>query len=387
MFFAVAVLLFCNGELSHAATIDVGSAGTYSTIQNGYNACMNGNTIEVQEGTYGENDNFNKNIPIALKGGYDSGFSTNSSYSVINGTLIISNGTVTAGNIIIQLTAGSSPPPAPPEPWPSIPPGSISYITGTTCPVDSTLECSQQIPNGSSCFYQSCECFFSAYNVGDTDSGYWQTYDASGNRTGIFDCEHDGGLTALQIREGSCSLESNSQAQAFINSCGATTPPQTTSDISGTWSGTYTFLATGAFGPYVCANIENGFIESGALTMVISTEASSLPFTYNVTGTVSMSGLQVPSVPCGGGTLGCSCPLEPFEMSSAPISSLSMWSGAGTPANQLLIFVNENVPPSVPPLYIDYDPVSSFNFSGTYANGTITGSLGTAGGTFKVTKE
>ena len=102
MFFAVSVLLFCYCGLSYAATRDVGSAGTYTTIQNGYNAAGNGDTIQVQAGTYTENDNFGTNKSVALLGGYSSSFSPDSSYSIIAGTLTISNGTVTVENIIIN---------------------------------------------------------------------------------------------------------------------------------------------------------------------------------------------------------------------------------------------------------------------------------------------
>jgi hypothetical protein len=83
-------------------TIQVGSSGAYSTIQSAYNAARDEDTIEVQAGTYVENDNLNGSVSVTVIGGYDSSFATNSSYSVINGTLIISNGTVTVENIIIQ---------------------------------------------------------------------------------------------------------------------------------------------------------------------------------------------------------------------------------------------------------------------------------------------
>ncbi len=105
MFFIVAALLFCYCALSYAATIDVESSGQYPTIQDGYEHTANGDTIQVQAGTYAENDIFDNNISVTLLGGFNSSFSANSSYSTIYGTLIISNGTVTVGNIII------SPPP------------------------------------------------------------------------------------------------------------------------------------------------------------------------------------------------------------------------------------------------------------------------------------
>ncbi|MGD0281882.1 MAG: BACON domain-containing carbohydrate-binding protein [Dissulfurispiraceae bacterium] len=93
---------FSVTQAGSGKTIQVGSAGTYSTIQLGYNNSLTGSTIEVQTATYPESNIFNSNVSVTLIGGYDSGFSTSSSNSVINGTLTISNGSVTVGNIIIQ---------------------------------------------------------------------------------------------------------------------------------------------------------------------------------------------------------------------------------------------------------------------------------------------
>ena len=128
MFFAVAVSLFYYGGLSYAVTLDVGSAGTYSTIQSGYQACVSGGggTIQVETGTYPENDIFGSNIFCSLIGGYNSSFSTNSSssYSMITGTLKISNGTTTAENIIIN--------PPPTLVSITITPGNYSIPLGTT---------------------------------------------------------------------------------------------------------------------------------------------------------------------------------------------------------------------------------------------------------------
>ncbi len=89
------------GEVS-GNIIEVGSAGTFPTIQSGYSNAGNGGTIQVQAGLYGENDIFSSNLSVSLTGGYDSTFSINGLYSSISGTLIIRNGTVTVGNITIQ---------------------------------------------------------------------------------------------------------------------------------------------------------------------------------------------------------------------------------------------------------------------------------------------
>ncbi len=83
-------------------TITVGTAGTYLTIQGAYNSAGSGDTIQIPSGTMLENVNLNINISVALKGGYNSSFTTNSSNSAINGILTISNGTATVQNITIQ---------------------------------------------------------------------------------------------------------------------------------------------------------------------------------------------------------------------------------------------------------------------------------------------
>jgi len=102
MFFAVAVLLFRYFGLSHAATLEVGTEGAYITIQSGYDAAGNGDTVRIQTGIYNEHDICDSDISVALIGGYDGSFSTDNAYSVITGTLIVNNGIVTAGNIVIN---------------------------------------------------------------------------------------------------------------------------------------------------------------------------------------------------------------------------------------------------------------------------------------------
>ncbi|MGD0282971.1 MAG: BACON domain-containing carbohydrate-binding protein [Dissulfurispiraceae bacterium] len=91
-----------SGNIITVGSVGLLRAAAYSTIQGGFNACGNDNIIEVEAGTFPENDNFSSNVSTTLIGGYDSGFSTFSSYSTITGMLIISGGSVSAQNIIIQ---------------------------------------------------------------------------------------------------------------------------------------------------------------------------------------------------------------------------------------------------------------------------------------------
>lgn len=153
-------------------------------------------------------------------------------------------------------------------------------------------------------------------------------------------------------------------------------------DISGTWVGTWTLPTNYAFGPYVCNNLTNK-IESGTMTMTLSTIAGGIPYITNVTGAVNMSGLEAASVPCGGGEICNSCSWAPFNVTSAPVDpSLSIWSSI---TSQAIIFADVDLPPSGAPLYLAY-PLSGLTFDGTYANGRITGTFNNTG-TFSVTKQ
>ena len=74
-----------------------------SHIQDAYYNAFDGDTIESMALHFEEDLNFANNISVTLKGGYNSGFSDNlSSATTINGSLIISDGSVTVEHIIIQ---------------------------------------------------------------------------------------------------------------------------------------------------------------------------------------------------------------------------------------------------------------------------------------------
>ncbi len=74
----------------------------FGTIQDVYNAAGDGDTIQAQEGTFIETLNFNRNIIVILMGGFNADYTTNTSYTIVNGTVTITNGTVTMNNIIIR---------------------------------------------------------------------------------------------------------------------------------------------------------------------------------------------------------------------------------------------------------------------------------------------
>jgi hypothetical protein len=154
-------------------------------------------------------------------------------------------------------------------------------------------------------------------------------------------------------------------------------------DISGTWVGTWTLPTNYTFSPFVCNNLQNK-AESGTIRITLSSQSGGVPSLYNLTGTVnSMSGLQAASIPCGGGDICNNCSWNSFSPPSTAIDPLSMWANV---TNQVLIFVNFNLPPMAPPLYINYDQFESMSFSGTYANSKITGTLNGTG-TFSLSRQ
>ncbi len=78
------------------------TVATYSTIQAAFNAVMSEDIIKMRAVVFNENPYFNVNVPITLKGGFDSAFESQTGYSTIAGTLTIGPGTVAVEDIIIR---------------------------------------------------------------------------------------------------------------------------------------------------------------------------------------------------------------------------------------------------------------------------------------------
>ena len=58
--------------------------------------------IKITQGTYNENIILDFDQVILLSGGWDANFTSNSSYTTINGSLTITNGTMILENIILK---------------------------------------------------------------------------------------------------------------------------------------------------------------------------------------------------------------------------------------------------------------------------------------------
>ncbi|MBI5056388.1 MAG: hypothetical protein HZB61_07225 [Nitrospirae bacterium] len=74
----------------------------FSTLQAAYNAAADGDTIQIMTTTLTEAIDMNLNKSVVLDGGYNCDFTTNTGTTILIGTMTISNGTVTIGNLILQ---------------------------------------------------------------------------------------------------------------------------------------------------------------------------------------------------------------------------------------------------------------------------------------------
>ena len=81
--------------------IKIGSSG-YPSITAAYTDINSGELLQLRDLTFIEAVRFNSAKTFSLKGGYDLDFTTNHAVSTINGSLIITDGSVTVENIAIR---------------------------------------------------------------------------------------------------------------------------------------------------------------------------------------------------------------------------------------------------------------------------------------------
>jgi PKD repeat protein len=102
-----AVTLIKNNYIivSSCATQPVKIGGTpyyYSSIQNAYNVTGNHQSVQMQGVGIAGDVNLQNDTIIEIKGGYGCDYSTNPGFTIMQGTLSISDGTVTIENVIIK---------------------------------------------------------------------------------------------------------------------------------------------------------------------------------------------------------------------------------------------------------------------------------------------
>jgi len=71
-------------------------------IQGGIALAFAPATFEITEETYHEDINLNLDEEVALRGGWDSGFASNPSYTTTQGSITISKGTLRVENVIVK---------------------------------------------------------------------------------------------------------------------------------------------------------------------------------------------------------------------------------------------------------------------------------------------
>jgi len=74
----------------------------YTKLQNAYDAAQEGATIQAMAHDFTETLDFNHSGKVRLTGGYDGSYTTNAGKTVVHGTLIIRQGTVTVENLLIE---------------------------------------------------------------------------------------------------------------------------------------------------------------------------------------------------------------------------------------------------------------------------------------------
>jgi hypothetical protein len=83
-------------------TRHAGTGNVYGLVNAAYAAISDGDTLQLRDISFSEVVDCNRSVAITLKGGYDSGFTSNPGTTAISGSLTITSGTVTLENIVIS---------------------------------------------------------------------------------------------------------------------------------------------------------------------------------------------------------------------------------------------------------------------------------------------
>ncbi|RJO60619.1 hypothetical protein C4544_04735 [candidate division WS5 bacterium] len=74
----------------------------YFSLQTAYDTAMGGAVIQTLDAVFSENLDINRNITATIEGGYDCDFSNDTENTIINGNIMISGGSVTIKNVILE---------------------------------------------------------------------------------------------------------------------------------------------------------------------------------------------------------------------------------------------------------------------------------------------
>ncbi|MBI5674450.1 MAG: RHS repeat protein [Nitrospirae bacterium] len=82
--------------------VRIAGRSSYSTLQDAYDAALNGDIIQAQKGPFTGTLNINRDISVTLHGGYDCDFTAISSKTMLIGHMTKSSGTFKIGNFILK---------------------------------------------------------------------------------------------------------------------------------------------------------------------------------------------------------------------------------------------------------------------------------------------
>jgi len=95
---ATALFVSCGDPVRIAGTNPV----YFSSLQNAYDASQDGDNIHIQDAVFSEDIYIDRDITISLHGGFDCTYYNNSGITTLEGSMTISNGTVTIEGLVIE---------------------------------------------------------------------------------------------------------------------------------------------------------------------------------------------------------------------------------------------------------------------------------------------
>jgi vibriolysin len=81
--------------------VSIPGSGDFTSIFDAYNSLLSDNVLQIKEVRVVENLIFNRNLTVTLRGGFDPASGTCTGFTSLQGSLVISNGTVIVENLIL----------------------------------------------------------------------------------------------------------------------------------------------------------------------------------------------------------------------------------------------------------------------------------------------
>ncbi len=93
--------IYTNSATS--STIKSGSSQvSYNSLSEAYSASLSGDNLQIKAVTLNENIDFNRDVLINLRGGFNPDFTAQEGHTVINGSITVSSGSIVIENISVK---------------------------------------------------------------------------------------------------------------------------------------------------------------------------------------------------------------------------------------------------------------------------------------------